>query len=155
MLPDCCFPSTHPETAEILYCRYNACNIDGRAGLNYQGKPCPTWGELTSHTDDPALAASRRKVVESWRHVAELFPAQSTKTTLDTRLDLALTRWAVAFHVAQELAPCSGPLIGPFLAGWFCRDMGMACLDLPTLGTFASSWRSGWTECDGWLNREK
>lgn len=155
MLPDCCFASTHAETAEILYCRYNSCNVDGRAGLNYQGKPCPTWAELNSPTDDPALSASRRKVVASWHHVAALFPAQSTKTTLDTKLDLALTRWAVAFHNAQALGASAGPLIGPFLAGWFSRDMGVACLDRATLGTFASSWRSGWTECDEWLKCEK
>lgn len=45
-LPACCTPTDGATLAETLYCAYNAGGDPATAGLNYQGKPCPTWLEL-------------------------------------------------------------------------------------------------------------
>jgi len=45
-LPACCTPTDGATRAEVLYCAYNAGGDPATAGLNYQGKPCPTWLEL-------------------------------------------------------------------------------------------------------------
>ena len=45
-LPPCCHASPFDEPAHIADAAYNAAGDPGTAGLNYQGKPCPTWNEL-------------------------------------------------------------------------------------------------------------
>lgn len=43
-VPDCCIVSDGATLAEQLYCAYNLAGAN--PGLNYQGKPCPTWDKL-------------------------------------------------------------------------------------------------------------
>ena len=69
------------------------------------------------------------------------------KTTLDT----ALIVWSATCASRAQFASGYTAVLGPFLSGWFARDMGVRCLDGETLGTFTSSWRAGWAACDGHL----
>jgi hypothetical protein len=77
-----------------------------------------------------------------------------TKRTIDTTLDRALTAYTVACREAHAFAPGSEPLLIPYLAGWGCRDMGMADLDSQQLGVYRKSWRLGWRDCDAHLELE-
>lgn len=45
-LPDCCYATENANLAEAMYAAYNAAGDPATAGLNYQGKPCPTWADL-------------------------------------------------------------------------------------------------------------
>jgi hypothetical protein len=66
VLPACCAPSEGAEPAEVLYCAYQAGGPPERAGLAWDGKPCPTWAELLARQDVGSAA-----VVSKWRAVAE------------------------------------------------------------------------------------
>ena len=44
--PACLTPSEGATLAERMYCWYNAGGPADRAGLNFQGNPCPVWTEL-------------------------------------------------------------------------------------------------------------
>ena len=65
-LPACCFPSDNAEPAEALYCIYQRGGPLERAGLAYDGRPCPTWAELLTREDEGS-----RGVVAKWRQLAE------------------------------------------------------------------------------------
>lgn len=45
-MPDCCYAPDDAEPAWKLYAAYNAAGDPEKAGLNYQGLPCPTWDQL-------------------------------------------------------------------------------------------------------------
>ena len=45
-LPACCYALDSAPLAERMYAAYNAAGDPTTAGLNYQGRPCPTWAEL-------------------------------------------------------------------------------------------------------------
>jgi hypothetical protein len=62
-------------------------------------------------------------------------------------LSLALHRWYASSRSAEELAPGYVRQLGPFLAGWFCREMGAS--EPAHLGTARDSFRAGWRECEG------
>jgi len=67
-LPACCIPSDGASRAEILYCAYNEGGPAERAGLAWNGLPCPTWADLelrASSGDDGAFG-----VVDKWNYVA-------------------------------------------------------------------------------------
>lgn len=68
LLPACCYPAPNAERAEVLYCRYNEGGPPERAGLAFNGLPCPTWAELIAKAEngDPGAAG----VVAKWRNVA-------------------------------------------------------------------------------------
>lgn len=78
----------------------------------------------------------------------------SPKTTIDTTLDRAIVAYSVACREAHRLVPGSEPLLIPYLAGWGCRDMGVANLNMEMLGAFCKSWRLGWRDCDEHLALE-
>ena len=63
-----------------------------------------------------------------------------------TTLDKALTRWAVAFQGWQSVGGAM-PVLGAFLAGWFCRDLG-GLRDPPKGTSLKDSWKKGWDEAD-------
>ncbi len=65
--------------------------------------------------------------------------------TFPLTLDLALIRWSVKVNAWNELASHSGPELGPFLAGWFCRSIGAIPADTHE---FKDSFRAGWNEAD-------
>lgn len=58
-LPACCTAGPDASRAERMYAAYNAAGDPTTAGLNYQGKPCPTWVELPVNVRAKWLAASR------------------------------------------------------------------------------------------------
>ena len=67
-------------------------------------------------------------------------------------LDLALIRWSVKCTALGELAAGAEPLLGAFLAGWYCRCIGAS---LPEdLGQFRDSFRAGWKEADDFIQIE-
>lgn len=91
--PSCCYPSDDASLAETAYCAYNAGGPSDRAGLNYQGIPCPVWGELPPVVREKwecavsgALTAARAALV---RQLATMLGATTDETQADTwdRLD--------------------------------------------------------------------
>lgn len=56
--PPCCYTGDNPSLAEVGYAAYNYGGPIDRAGLNFQGQPCPVWGELPT------------TVVEKWESAA-------------------------------------------------------------------------------------
>lgn len=66
-------------------------------------------------------------------------------------LDLAIIRYSVICESWQRLSPGFTPVLGAFLAGWFCRDMGSKADESVAGGRFRDSWRAGWTEADSQL----
>lgn len=62
-LPACCTAGPEALRAERMYAAYNAAGDPTTAGLNYQGKPCPTWTELPVNVRAKWLAASRVPLV--------------------------------------------------------------------------------------------
>ena len=68
------------------------------------------------------------------------------RSSLTTTLAEALASWSGICAERANFAAGYTAVLGPFLAGWFSRDMGVA--EPTTLGTFTSSWRAGWKACD-------
>lgn len=61
-------------------------------------------------------------------------------------LDLALIRWSVKCEAWGELAAGNAPLLGAFLAGWYCRSI---CASKPVQpGQYRDSFQAGWGEAD-------
>lgn len=69
---------------------------------------------------------------------------------MTTTLDEALTRWTVICRRWQDIASGSQPVLGPFLAGWFLRDMGED-IDVGRKPG-RDSFRAGWCEADTMIN---
>lgn len=69
-LPPCCIPSQDAEYAETLYCAYQLGGPPERAGLAWNGLPCPTWAELLAKQAAGDVGADG--VVSKWRTVAEV-----------------------------------------------------------------------------------
>lgn len=67
-LPACCHPAENASLAEVLYCAYQRGGAPERAGLAWDGRPCPTWAELRAKQEAGDAAAAG--VVEKWRAVA-------------------------------------------------------------------------------------
>lgn len=42
----CLIPAENASLAERLYCAYNSGGDPETAGRNFQGMPCPLWGDL-------------------------------------------------------------------------------------------------------------
>jgi hypothetical protein len=87
-------------------------------------------------------------------HAQPQASATPTKRTIDTTLDRAIVAYSVACREAHTFTPGSEPLLIPYLAGWGCRDMGMAALEKQQLGVYCKSWRLGWRDCDAYLELE-
>jgi hypothetical protein len=51
-LPPCCCAPKGAEIAHRMYAAYNRAGDPATAGLNYQGRPCPTWDELPRNIRD-------------------------------------------------------------------------------------------------------
>ena len=60
-------------------------------------------------------------------------------------LDLAMTRWSVKCTAWSKLSPGAAPVLGAFLAGWYCRCIGTAYFEPDQL---RDSFRVGWREAD-------
>lgn len=69
MLPACCAPSPRAGIAERLYCTYNEGGPAERAGLAWNGSPCPTWAELLDKAAQGDAGAAA--VVAKWNAVAD------------------------------------------------------------------------------------
>lgn len=66
---------------------------------------------------------------------------------MTTTIDQALTRYAVVGVSWNDFSHGNYPILGAFLAGWFCRDMGLEIPEnLPAVGR--DSFRKAWSECD-------
>ena len=68
-LLECCIPTPDAGIAERLYCAYNQGGPAARAGLAWNGQPCPTWSDLVQRAGegDPGAAG----VVAKWEAAAE------------------------------------------------------------------------------------
>lgn len=86
--------------------------------------------------DDPSRTGIRVRPKENENQAA-----------MKTTLDLALIRWSVVCRQWHDFGG-DAPMIGPFLAGWFMRDMKADMPEQLSLGTFRDSFRKGWGECD-------
>ncbi len=140
-MPACCYPTPGAERAEELYCRYNSGGKPERAGLAFDGRPCPTWAQLLDRADRGDEGALG--VVSKWRATA-LDNARPTETTINDMV-MAYTN---ACHPVNVAAPGAEPRLWAFVAGWACREIGIPDLDRDLIGTFVSSWRRGWNACD-------
>ena len=58
-LPNCCFADTEDPLEIHLYAAYNRGGPPEKAGLNYQGNPCPAWGDLPEAVKEKWRAAAR------------------------------------------------------------------------------------------------
>lgn len=74
-LPACCIPSPEASLAETLYCEYQRGGPPERAGLAWDGRPCPTWAELQERS--AGNDAGARGVIAKWEAVAESVRADS------------------------------------------------------------------------------
>jgi len=63
-----------------------------------------------------------------------------------TTLDSALVRWSVVCRRWEDFSSGNSPQLGPFLAGWFMRDMGAPMPE--DVGLFRESFCAGWAEAD-------
>lgn len=67
-LPPCCFADASASLAQRLYAAYNRGGPADRAGLNFEGKPCPEWDALPGAVRakwDAVAIASRLEAVEA------------------------------------------------------------------------------------------
>lgn len=62
----CCTPSEGATLAEVLYCAYNRGGPPDRAGLNFQGAPCPVWADLPDAVRAKWEAAASEARVRVW-----------------------------------------------------------------------------------------
>lgn len=67
-LPPCCVPREDADLTERLYCTYNSGGPAERAGLAWDGRPCPTFSDLEGAAAEgrPGPAA----VVDKWEAVS-------------------------------------------------------------------------------------
>ena len=65
-----------------------------------------------------------------------------------TTFDLAITRYTVVCQQWAELAAGNAPQLGPFLAGWYWRDMGCELPPSEQIKSFRDSFRKGYAEAD-------
>ena len=57
-LPDCCFSPIGAEWGQVAYAAYNRAGDRATAGLNYQGKPCPSWEALPENVREKWRASA-------------------------------------------------------------------------------------------------
>lgn len=70
---------------------------------------------------------------------------------MKTTLDIAMMRWeAASSQNRSRYGTQATILLGPFLAGWYLRDMGVEDIS-DKVGIFRASFYAGWRECDGTL----
>ena len=72
-----------------------------------------------------------------------------------TTLDLALTRYTVVCQKWGEMAAGHYPQLGPFLAGWYWRDMDCDIPPPEQIKSFRDSFRKGWAEADAFVETLK
>lgn len=65
-----------------------------------------------------------------------------------TTLDLMIVRYSVACREAHRVAVGSEPFLWGYVAGWACREIGMADLPRELIGMFRGAWYQGWRDCD-------
>lgn len=70
---------------------------------------------------------------------------------MTTTLDLALARYAVVHKQWSDLASGNSPVLGPFLAGWYWRDMGCELPPREQIKDFKDSFGKGWAEADDFV----
>lgn len=66
--PACCVPSERAALAERLYCAYQQGGPPERAGLAWNGEPCPTWADLEAQAAAGKVGA--QAVLAKWKAVA-------------------------------------------------------------------------------------
>ena len=73
-LPTCCTPGPGASLAELLYCVYNAGGDPARAGLSWDGRPCPVWADLPDGVRGKWIATAKAAhdlVGEAYRDAIE------------------------------------------------------------------------------------
>lgn len=86
-LPACCHPSEGADLAEQFYCAYMRGGAPERAGLAWDGRPCPTWAEL--HERSAGNDGAAQGVIDKWEAVVEAMEPKLVPPGLDLR-DLVL-----------------------------------------------------------------
>ena len=140
-LPECCTPSPNADRAETLYCLYQTGGPPERAGLAWDGRPCPTWADLTKRADEGDTGAVG--VIAKWRYVAAWTERREVNS-----IEAMIYAYVRACHPSNLAAPGAEPYLWAFCAGWACREIGVPDLPRATVGRFLSSWRRGWDAND-------
>jgi hypothetical protein len=95
-LPACCHPSEGADLAEQLYCAYMRGGAPERAGLAWDGRPCPTWAEL--HERAAGNDAGARGVIAKWEAVVLAMAPKLVPPRLDL---LGLVQRAIALDLMR------------------------------------------------------
>jgi hypothetical protein len=66
--PECCWAEPTAEVGERLYAAYQRGGSADRAGLSWDGRPCPTWAELMAAAEAGQVGPAG--VVAKWRATA-------------------------------------------------------------------------------------
>lgn len=140
-LPECCTPSPGADRAETLYCLYQIGGPPERAGLAWDGRPCPTWADLVARAESGDAGA--QGVVAKWEHVGEWIKRRESNG-----VEAMIHAYVRACHPSNLAAPGAEPYLWAFCAGWACREIGVPDLPRATVGRFLSSWRRGWDAND-------
>lgn len=82
-LPACCYPSEDAGLAEQLYCAYMRGGIPARAGLSWDGRPCPTWADL--HERAAGNDGAAQGVIDKWEAVVVAVAPKLGPPGLDLR----------------------------------------------------------------------
>jgi hypothetical protein len=96
--PPNCTPTEGASLGEVAYCRYNYGGKPELRGINYQGKPCPTFAEL-------ADLPNGKNIQLKWQHVAQQAAREqriATRTAMN-RLLTAANEMLAKRGVAQGL----------------------------------------------------
>lgn len=72
-VPLCCFADRTAELAERLYAAYNLGGPIDRAGLTWDDKQVPNWGELVARAEGGNVGSAG--VIAKWRAVAAVVTA--------------------------------------------------------------------------------
>lgn len=70
---------------------------------------------------------------------------------MTTTFDLAIIRYAVVHKQWSEIGVGASPELGPFLAGWYWRDMGCDMPAAEQIKSFRDSFRKGYAEADAFV----
>lgn len=76
-LPACCRP-VGTSLAEVLYCTYQMGGPAKRAGLAWDGRPCPTWEQLVVRAE--AGDEGAQGVIAKWESTAQIIDKLLTDT---------------------------------------------------------------------------
>jgi len=108
-LPDCCYALPGDPPGKQYYAAYN--HAGENPGLNFQGDPCPTWGELPQNIHDKweAVAAAARSLQVDTDGKTSRSPQADLKAAFNRRPGREINGNVVMAHQAWDCAIVKAP----------------------------------------------